>query len=522
MNDNLPSVTVLIAARPEQAEIKAVAAGRASWIIRPDQLEILVARGKQPSVQRNAALKAARGELIYFLDDDSVPQPDNLRRAVAHFRDPQVQDGRRPESVPAGRARAGTGFCAGDGQLACVWAEPRPLRRRRRVRATSEKELILCNLVARRDTMLELGGFNESLYPNEENALMDELQKRGGKLIYDPQFIVHRRPRSQLEGIRKNADDLRAGQGGAVSGDTRRSAPRSTSCRRCFAFICSRCLSWRSRPASAELSALMPLAFYGLVLLAQAAALAPRGGVLRSLCAIPLMALTHLLYGMGFWRGLFTKLKPPGKTPPRRSSSETCRARPPTGAMKNPLWAKAIKACADPPRAKHFLDLLARDCRRADAGELFRGANPRPDGVVQRLAGSGQSACAPIPTGWRRSTADASGIRVASKVAQRGERWLKPLLEARDYAGALGRLRRFKQREMLRIAARDLARLANALEIIARNLGRGGCVPGHALPDLPAAIDRAVRPAVFPGRGRTLAAERNFVCSAWASSAGRN
>ncbi len=58
-----------------------------------------------------------------------------------------------------------------------------------RSRESSEKELILCNLVARRDAMLELGGFNEALYPNEENALMDELQKRGGKLLYDPELI---------------------------------------------------------------------------------------------------------------------------------------------------------------------------------------------------------------------------------------------------------------------------------------------------------------------------------------------
>ena len=68
-----------------------------------------------------------------------------------------------------------------------------------RVRETSEKELILCNLLARRQAMLELGGFNEALYPNEENALMDELQKRGGKLIYDPELLVHRRPRSSLK-----------------------------------------------------------------------------------------------------------------------------------------------------------------------------------------------------------------------------------------------------------------------------------------------------------------------------------
>jgi glutamate-ammonia-ligase adenylyltransferase len=43
--------------------------------------------------------------------------------------------------------------------------------------------------------------------------------------------------------------------------------------------------------------------------------------------------------------------------------------------------------------------------------------------------------------------------------------WLRPLLEARDYAAAFARLREFKQREMLRIAARDLARLGRTLEI---------------------------------------------------------
>ena len=90
MNETVPSVTVLIAARPGQAEVKAVAASRA-LDYPADRLEIIVARGKQPSVQRNAALRAAHGELIYFLDDDSAPEPGNLRRAVAHFRDPKVQ-----------------------------------------------------------------------------------------------------------------------------------------------------------------------------------------------------------------------------------------------------------------------------------------------------------------------------------------------------------------------------------------------------------------------------------------------
>ena len=45
-------------------------------------------------------------------------------------------------------------------------------------------------------------------------------------------------------------------------------------------------------------------------------------------------------------------------------------------------------------------------------------------------------------------------------------RWLKPLLAASDYGAALTRLREFKQREMLRIAGRDLARLGKLPEIL--------------------------------------------------------
>jgi hypothetical protein len=47
---------------------------------------------------------------------------------------------------------------------------------------------------------------------------------------------------------------------------------------------------------------------YVIAVLAQLATLVPRGGVLRSLETIPFIVLTHILYGIGFWRGLFTKL----------------------------------------------------------------------------------------------------------------------------------------------------------------------------------------------------------------------
>jgi len=133
--------------------------------------------------------------------------------------------------------------------------------------------------------------------------------------------------------------------------------------------------------------------------------------------------------------------------------------------MKNPLWTKAVKACTDPRRAKQFLELLAA----TPAGSsLEKYSADQIRVVVTLLSGSqvlGETLVANPP--WLESL---EIERIQHPRREQGFRkevqgWLKPLLDARDYAGALAQLRRFKQREMLRIAARDLARLADVVEI---------------------------------------------------------
>jgi len=312
VNENLSTVTVLIAARPGQSEIKAVSA---SWSLDypADKLEVLVARGRQPSAQRNAALKAAQGEWIYFLDDDSVPRSDNLLHVAPLLFDPHIKMIGGPNLCPPDAPALEQVFAL----VLASWALG-PSRARYwpvgKARATGEKELILCNLMARREAMLELGGFNEALYPNEENALMDELQKRGGKLIYDPQFTVLRRPRPGLKSFVRML--LTYGRGRA---EQFRLHPTIGSALNFIpplfvVYLFGLLLYGATRlfvPGTPHVAKLLiaPLCLYLLAVLGQGVALACNGGFLHAIAAMPLIVLTHILYGCGVWRGMFTTLK---------------------------------------------------------------------------------------------------------------------------------------------------------------------------------------------------------------------
>jgi GT2 family glycosyltransferase len=302
VDNSLPTVTVIIAARPDMAEVRAVAAAR-QLDYPQDKLEIILARGKQPSVQRNTALRAAAGEIIYFLDDDSMALPGNLRRAVAQFTSADVKMVGGPSLCPPDAPALEQAFAVTMGAWLAFFSSCARYRKVGTPRTTSEKELILCNLLARREAVLELGGFNERLYPNEENALMDELQKRGGKLRYDPELIVYRRPRPTLKAFGRMLMNYGRGRAEQVRlHPTIRSAPN-------FAppLFCLYLLLLPILPSICWWA----LTAYGAVVLVQALAVTP----LKKLHWFPAIAVLisacHILYGLGFWWGCLTKPKPP-------------------------------------------------------------------------------------------------------------------------------------------------------------------------------------------------------------------
>ncbi len=321
MANEYPLVTVIIPVHPAKTEARAAVASRQLDYPR-DKLEILVVRSTDlstfPSMKRNAAIRAARGELIYFLDDDSVPQPGNLKRAVAYFSDPKVQMVGGPNVCPSDAPAIERSFANVMGSWLAFGPSCARYRSVGKLRDSSEKELISCNLVSRRGVLLEAGGFDESLYPNEENALMDAVLKRG-KLLYDPEMIVYRRPRSNFRSFAKMLFSYGRGRAEQFRlHPTAGSAINFVPPAFCLYLLLALILApLRLVPTTFELLGLAPLALYLAAVLAQSMAVMTRAGFIGGLKALPLLALTNILYGAGVLRGLFSKIahvKPGGPT----------------------------------------------------------------------------------------------------------------------------------------------------------------------------------------------------------------
>ena len=321
MANEYPLVSVIIPVHPAKTEARSAAASRHLDYPR-EKLEIIVVRSTDlatfPSMKRNAAIRAVRGELIYFLDDDSVPDPGNLKRAVAQFADPKVQMVGGPNICPPDAPTIEQTFANVMGSWLAFGPSCARYRSVGKLRESNEKELISCNLVSRRGVLLESGGFDESLYPNEENALMDAVLKRG-KLLYDPDMIVHRRPRSNFKSFAKMLFSYGGGRAQQVrlhptAGSLINFVPPAF-CLYLLAVLVV--VPMRILPSWISLVALLPLALYLTAVLVQTFAVMARTSFMSGLRALPLLALTNILYGAGVLRGMFSKIshvKPGGAT----------------------------------------------------------------------------------------------------------------------------------------------------------------------------------------------------------------
>src|SRR5215472_678803 len=125
--------------------------------------------------------------------------------------------------------------------------------------------------------------------------------------------------------------------------------------------------------------------------------------------------------------------------------------------LRSAAWTKAVHECAEPQRARHFLELL----RETSAVDELEKASPEQARILAAVFSASQTlgsllAAHPEWLGVLHPEELKYGRRKQG-LRQERDSWLAPLIEAADFASALALVRELKSREMLRIGARDLA-----------------------------------------------------------------
>ncbi|MFC2162078.1 glycosyltransferase [Candidatus Altiarchaeota archaeon] len=167
--------------------------------------EVVVAEGRSPSAQRNQAVEAADGEIVFFLDDDVIVEPDLLDHVLPYYEDPDVAIVGGPMVTPDFDPLLAR--CFGYTMESFIGAGSMRYRFRPigEAREADETQLVLCNLSARRDAYLKEGGLRADLFPNEENEFFNRMAGKGYKMIYEPKALVHHsRAKTIASIIKKN------------------------------------------------------------------------------------------------------------------------------------------------------------------------------------------------------------------------------------------------------------------------------------------------------------------------------
>jgi succinoglycan biosynthesis protein ExoA len=168
-----------------------------------EAVEIIITEGKEPSKQRNLAVSKASGEYLYFLDDDSFIEPNNISIGLNHFGDNKIGAVGGPALTLANAKFLEEVFGETFGSFFGTYKTRLRSRQIGGPRLVRGEELILCNMIMPKEVFLNMGGLNSALYPNEENELIKRMRNDGYRFYYVPEMKVHRAKRNTIQAFMK-------------------------------------------------------------------------------------------------------------------------------------------------------------------------------------------------------------------------------------------------------------------------------------------------------------------------------
>ncbi|MCB0950337.1 MAG: mycofactocin biosynthesis glycosyltransferase MftF [Mycobacterium sp.] len=149
-------------------------------------------RSRGPAAARNTGLRASETDFVAFLDSDVVPRRGWLEALLGHFCDPAVAlvAPRIVALNPSESAVARYEAVRSSLDLGLREAPVVPLGRVSYVPSAA--------IICRRRTLIEVGGFDESLASGEDVDLCWRLNEAGARLRYEPIALVAHDHRTEL------------------------------------------------------------------------------------------------------------------------------------------------------------------------------------------------------------------------------------------------------------------------------------------------------------------------------------
>lgn len=155
----------------------------------------IVETGKvRPAEKRNLGIRAAKGEIVAFIDDDAYPDNHWLEYAVKYFGDRDIGAVGGPGVTPPNdklMSRLG-------GRVYDNWLVSGNYHYRYKAGGVrmDVDDYPSCNLFVRKDVLDKIGGYRTDFWPGEDTLLCKDIVDNWKRIIYDPWVVVyhHRRP----------------------------------------------------------------------------------------------------------------------------------------------------------------------------------------------------------------------------------------------------------------------------------------------------------------------------------------
>ncbi len=126
---------------------------------------------------RNLGVKESRGDIVFFIDSDCYAEPQWIEKILPHFTDPNI-------AGVTGQTRLWNTDCDVARFLACVGNRMEMPTHHAYVEIAPTM-----NLALRREVILEVGGFDETLHRGEDTELTYKVSQQY-KILYEPEAVI--------------------------------------------------------------------------------------------------------------------------------------------------------------------------------------------------------------------------------------------------------------------------------------------------------------------------------------------